>query len=153
MCALSMLYTDENTMGSHELNENKRVVVMHVIDSQISDCSFRLVILVPTPTSPTPSLEEHNIYVQAINPPTVPAGEEKLRVAPTPFHTPAMMDEFVQAVSQAWTKNGLHFNEPVCPKECEFCKNPEKFEELSAREREFAQCGMHKIPAATCSQG
>jgi 5-aminolevulinate synthase len=43
-------------------------------------------------------LNEHGIYVQAINWPTVAEGEERLRFAPTPLHTDAMIDECVRAV-------------------------------------------------------
>ncbi|XP_023389079.1 5-aminolevulinate synthase, nonspecific, mitochondrial isoform X2 [Pteropus vampyrus] len=43
-------------------------------------------------------MSRHNIYVQAINHPTVPRGEELLRIAPTPHHTPQMMSYFLGRV-------------------------------------------------------
>lgn len=43
-------------------------------------------------------LDEHNIYVQSINYPTVAVGTERLRFAPTPMHTDAMIDDCVRAL-------------------------------------------------------
>lgn len=40
-------------------------------------------------------MSRYYIYVQAINYPTVARGEEVLRIAPTPHHTPQMMQYFV----------------------------------------------------------
>jgi 5-aminolevulinate synthase len=45
-------------------------------------------------------LDEHGIYVQPINYPTVAVGEERLRFAPTPLHTDAMIDECVRALRE-----------------------------------------------------
>lgn len=60
-------------------------------------------------------LRRYGHYVQAINYPTVPRGQEKLRIAPTPQHTPSMMDQFVADLLTVWKELGLPLSENVCP--------------------------------------
>ncbi|KAL4800957.1 pyridoxal phosphate-dependent transferase [Aspergillus venezuelensis] len=52
-------------------------------------------------------LEEHGIYVQAINYPTVPRGQERLRITPTPGHTQELRDHLVEAVNTVWNDLGI----------------------------------------------
>lgn len=59
-------------------------------------------------------LEDYGIYVQPINYPTVPRGREMLRVAPTPHHTPQMMDHFVKSLVSLWEEYGLDLKQPEC---------------------------------------
>lgn len=49
-------------------------------------------------------LQEKGHYVQSINYPTVPIGQEKLRLAPTPHHTSEMIDVLVDDMLDVWVK-------------------------------------------------
>jgi 5-aminolevulinate synthase len=47
-------------------------------------------------------LNEHGVYVQPINYPTVPKGTERLRFTPTPFHDDRMFDHLVMVMDKLW---------------------------------------------------
>ena len=50
-------------------------------------------------------LNDHNIYVQPINYPTVAEGTERLRFAPTPYHTDGMIENLIIALQAVFEKN------------------------------------------------
>jgi 5-aminolevulinate synthase len=49
-------------------------------------------------------LDDYNIYVQSINYPTVDVGTERLRFAPTPYHTDAMIHNCVDSVRKVYKR-------------------------------------------------
>ncbi|XP_005533410.1 PREDICTED: 5-aminolevulinate synthase, erythroid-specific, mitochondrial-like [Pseudopodoces humilis] len=91
------------------------------------------------------ALLERGLYVQAINPPTVPRGGELLRIAPTPHHSPPMMEHLADQLSECWGALGLPRDSPLGPS-CASCQRPLHFSLMSSAQ----SCGA--FPSATSAR-
>ncbi|XP_059610233.1 5-aminolevulinate synthase, erythroid-specific, mitochondrial [Phlebotomus argentipes] len=74
-------------------------------------------------------IREFGQYVQAINYPTVARGEEKLRLAPTPYHTPEMMDGLVANMKAVWQQLDMNLRRESV---CNTCQKPVLLDSLRA---------------------
>ena len=93
-------------------------------------------------------IKDYGHYVQAINYPTVPRGEEKLRLAPTPHHSKAMMDQFAEDLTKVWLQVGLTLKPKKCQggQFCQYCQKPMLFKHYEARSRSLESCSKPDCP-------
>jgi 5-aminolevulinate synthase len=157
LASIKVLKSDEGRQLRHLHQENVKYLRSRLMDAglPVVHCPSHIIpIHVGDPEMcvklANDLMKDHGIYVQPINYPTVPRGQELLRVAPTPHHTHDMMNSFINAVLSVWLHNDLEFKK-TCSMECEFCKQPLKFEAFSARERpqcDGSHCADYLLKAA-----
>ncbi len=54
-------------------------------------------------------IEQHGIYLQPINYPTVAKGKERLRITPSPYHDDGLIDRLAEALVMVWEQLDLPF--------------------------------------------
>jgi len=114
--------------------------VSHIIPIKIGD---------PIKSSQISDVLMHKFghYIQAINYPTVARGEEKLRLAPTPFHTVEMMNQLVRDMKDTWKLLNIELsNLPKCAKDCYFCNNDINHIQMSCTNESNISCSIPDCP-------
>ncbi len=94
----------------HQERANKLKTMLSEVDIEVhsSACTHIVPVMVRDPKICKQMsdilLNDYNIYIQPINHPTVDEGEERLRIAPTPLHTDAMMHDLVDCLRKTFKR-------------------------------------------------
>ena len=112
----SIRYIKNNNELRKKLNEKCLLIKEKLLQSNIpfiKTKSHIIPIIIGDPILCKKAADElfdnHKVYLQPINFPTVPRGQERLRITPTPLHTDKMIDELIFALKQTWKKLKLEY--------------------------------------------
>ncbi len=110
LAAIKYLKDHPELREKHQERARKLKHRLKVADIPVMDCSTTHIVPVLVGEAKRCKamsdllLNEHNIYVQPINYPTVDIGTERLRFAPTPFHDDGMIEDLVVALKDVFVK-------------------------------------------------
>jgi 5-aminolevulinate synthase len=111
MAAIKWLKEHNDIRTKHQERANKLKQLLIDNNLPLMECSTTHIVPVLVgdakrcKTMSDKLLNDYGIYVQPINYPTVPVGTERLRFAPTPFHTDSMMDDLVVALKDCFNSD------------------------------------------------
>jgi 5-aminolevulinate synthase len=111
--SIAHLKQDQNLRDQHQLQARILKMRLKGLGLPIIDHGTHIVpVIVGNPVHPKKLsdmlLEDHGIYVQPINFPTVPRGTERLRFTPSPVHGPKEIDALVRAMDELWSHCALN---------------------------------------------
>ena len=104
LAAIKYLKDHNEVREKHQERARKLKHRLGVADIPVMDCATEHIVPVFVGNAKRAKamsdalLNDHNIYVQAINYPTVDVGTERLRFAPTPFHDDGMIEDLIKAL-------------------------------------------------------
>ncbi|CUJ28803.1 5-aminolevulinate synthase [Cognatishimia activa] len=99
---------DQHQMAARILKMRLKALGMPIIDHGTHIVPVHVGNPVHTKKLSDMLLENHGIYVQPINFPTVPRGTERLRFTPSPVHGPKETDRLVRAMDELWSHCALN---------------------------------------------
>ena len=110
LASIKYLKDHNELREQHQERANKLKQMLSEVGIEVLDCASTHIVPVMVRDAKLCKemsdmlLNDYNIYIQPINFPTVAVGEERLRIAPTPLHTDAMMFELVEALRKVFKR-------------------------------------------------